>query len=372
MPTSKHIRSILAAVRRADGDFSLIDRGDRIAVGLSGGKDSLSLLYALSLYGRFAGKDFRVYPVYLDLGFGNVDLISLKEFCASLGYELSVDDSRFVYDVLKAHSKKGKHLPCSICSRMKKAAINSMAKKLHCNKVAFAHHKDDAVETLFLNMIHGGKVATFVPKMELKKAGVTFIRPLIYCEERQLTNLARELGFPVVKSPCPADGHTDREKVKTLLKDIYGRFPDAERNFMGMLGNAKGFGLYFDSYELEEEVSTGYAIKPLYGDSIRNTPFAEKAFDKEETDFAVLFKHDPKAYFAAKRVLAHRYEIESLSGDEEALFRGITNVEARLGKKIIPLLLIMEKGHSKLAKKLGYIYSYEPTVGKACWHKRLG
>jgi tRNA(Ile)-lysidine synthase TilS/MesJ len=188
----KYIRNVLAAVRRADRDFSLIDDGDRILVGLSGGKDSLSLLRALSVYGRFAGKRFEALPVYLDLGFGQQDLGPLKDYCASLGFDLQLSDSRFVYDVLKAHQKPGKNIPCSICSRMKKAAMNRIARERGCNKVAFAHHNDDAIETLFVNMIHGARIATFEPKMTLERAGITFNRPLIYCREEDLRGQAQE------------------------------------------------------------------------------------------------------------------------------------------------------------------------------------
>lgn len=363
----------MAAIRRADSDFSLIDKGDRIAIGLSGGKDSLSLLYALSLYGKFAGKSFKLFPIYLDLGFGNVDVEALKKFCSDLGLKLIIDDSTFVYDVLKAHQEPGKHLPCSICSRMKKAAMNAQAKRLRCNKVAFAHHKDDAVETLFMNMLHGGRVATFAPKMELKRSGLTFIRPLIYCAEKQTTDLAKEMEFPVIKSPCPADGYTDRQKVKETLLDLYKRYPGSEKNFMSMLGNYESFCLYFDDYELGEEDPSEYSLKPLVtAEGIRGTSFAARKSYEGETDYQVLHKHKPVAEIAVQRVLAHRYRFFDLSGDEEALYRGLSNLIARLSKKIIPLLVIMEGGHAKLAKRLGFVYGYEPSVQKKCWHLKTG
>ena len=171
MAKSKYLRNVLAALRHADQDFSLIDDGDKILLGLSGGKDSLALLKALSIYGLFSKKHFIVKPVFLDLGFGGDGVKTLEDYCSSLGYELLVSDSRFVYDILKANTKPGKHIPCSICSRMKKAAMNNIAKDLGFNKVAFAHHSDDAIETLFMNMIHGGRVATFEPKMNLEKIG---------------------------------------------------------------------------------------------------------------------------------------------------------------------------------------------------------
>jgi tRNA 2-thiocytidine biosynthesis protein TtcA len=166
----RYIRRVLAALRQADEKYGLIDEGDKILVGLSGGKDSLCLLKALSIYDKFAKKHFKVQPVTLNLGFDNFHPESLIAYCKSIGYEFIVEDSSFVYGVLKAHQKDGKHIPCSICSRMKKAAMNSVAHRLGYNKVAFAHHRDDALETLFMNMIHGGRVATFEPKMYLEKS----------------------------------------------------------------------------------------------------------------------------------------------------------------------------------------------------------
>ena len=158
----KAIRIILAGLRNADKTYKLIKKGDKIVVGISGGKDSLVLFYALTLYARFQHTDFTLYPVMIDLGFPNFKPDKVKKWVKSLGYNLIINDSTSVYPILKANQKNKKHLPCSICSRMKKAAINKVANELGFNKVAFAHHADDAVETLFLNMIYGGKVNTFV------------------------------------------------------------------------------------------------------------------------------------------------------------------------------------------------------------------
>lgn len=149
----KAIRTVLACIRKADNKYNLINHGDRIVVGLSGGKDSVALLYTLHLYQKFSHTDFVVQPVTLDLGFDGFDASKMQEFCQSLGYNLIVSDSREVYPILKAHQGDEKHLPCSICSRMKKAAINKVANDLGFNKVAFAHHADDAIETLFMNEI---------------------------------------------------------------------------------------------------------------------------------------------------------------------------------------------------------------------------
>lgn len=231
------IRKVLASIRNADLRFSLINQGDKIVVGVSGGKDSLVLLYALNLYRKFAQCDFEIIPVMLDLGFASFNPSVIQEYVKTLGMELVVADARTVYPILLKHTKEGGHLPCSICSRMKKAAINKVAKGLGAKKVAFAHHAEDAIETLFMNELYGGRIATFVPKMHLQKADIDFIRPLILCRESEIEKTAREEKFPVMKSPCPSDGFTTREDVKNLLAGIYKKYPDAKENFLTMLYN---------------------------------------------------------------------------------------------------------------------------------------
>lgn len=257
------IRKVLAALRKADELFSLIDNGDRIALGISGGKDSLCLLLAMSLYTKFSKKDFTIVPITLDLGFDHFNTQKIEEYTKSLGLTLYVEDSKEVYPILKANTKPGGHIPCSICSRMKKAAINAAAKKYQCNKVAFAHHKDDAIETLFMNMIHGGRVATFEPKMHLDRADITFIRPLILAAEEDLSSLVKEENLPVMGKTCPADGYTERQWVKDLLSQIYKERPEAVANLSKSLYNFEDFGLYFSHIERKENDGTGYSLKPI-------------------------------------------------------------------------------------------------------------
>ena len=143
----KYIRKVLACLRKADERYALIDDNDRIVLGISGGKDSLCLLKAMSIYGKFSSKNFKIYPVCLDLGFPDFNSTELKKYCSSLGLKLRVINCKEIYPILVEHKKEDGHLPCSICGRMRKAAINLEAKKLKANKVAFAHHRDDAIET---------------------------------------------------------------------------------------------------------------------------------------------------------------------------------------------------------------------------------
>lgn len=258
------IRQVLAAVRRADQTYNLINHGDKIVIGLSGGKDSIVLTYVLSLYQKFSHTDFIIQPVTLDLGFDGFDSTGLKQFCESLGLNLIVEDSREVYQILlkQKELQKLEHLPCSICSRMKKASINKVANELEFNKVAFAHHADDAVETLIMNAIYGSRIATFSPKMHLEKANIDFIRPLLLCHEKQIEQLVKEENLPVFGSHCPADKTTTREDVKTMLSSLYHRYPEAKENFITMLNNYSQLDIWTNEIYIKVN-QDGLCLKPV-------------------------------------------------------------------------------------------------------------
>lgn len=243
----KAIRVALASLRKADNLYNLINDGDKIIIGLSGGKDSVCLTYCLNLYKKFSHINFEIQPVILDLGFPNFDPTILKEFCSSIGLNLIVYDAKEVYPILKKQQGKLFHLPCSICSRMKKASINKLANELHFNKVAFAHHVDDAIETLFMNEIYGGRVATFSPKMHLEKANITFIRPFALLKEEDIIRVIKEEKLPVLASKCPADKHTKREEIKLMLSKLYKDFPSSKENFITMLDNYSRYDLWGES-----------------------------------------------------------------------------------------------------------------------------
>lgn len=281
----KSIRKILACIRVADEKYNLINKDDKIVLGLSGGKDSNLLLYALSLYQKFSQKSFTIQPVILDLGFPNFNSENLKNYCKSLGFSLIVEDSKQVYKILNANQKEKDHLPCSICSRMKKAAINKVAKRLGFNKVAFAHHADDAIETFFLNEIYGGRLATFSPKMHLEKTDIIFIRPLILCRESEIKKCVNEEDIPVFNSCCPADKHTQREKIKTILNNLYKEIPEAKSNFLLMLSNYKKDDLW--GKEIQYQIyDTSLILKPViyYFDMIKVFEIREKVFVEEQED----------------------------------------------------------------------------------------
>lgn len=261
----KEIRKVLALLRKADELYHLLETGDRVVVGISGGKDSLLLYHALKLYQKFVGKDFVIFPVHLHLGFPDFNPTPMETFIKSYGDELIIEDATSVYPILIEQQKRQgvKHLPCSICSRMKKAAINHVAHRLNANKVAFAHHVDDAIETLALNAIYGGRVATFSPKMFLSEAEITFIRPFILVKEKMIIKTCKELKFPEIPSACPSDKVTKREDIKALLKKIYKEFPEAEHNFITLLNNEEHRDLWEDKLEMTTSIPH-LKVRPVY------------------------------------------------------------------------------------------------------------
>lgn len=230
------LHTILGDIRKADQDYHLIDDGDRIAVGVSGGKDSMVLLTALHMYSKFADRNFEVVGIHIKLGFPNMDFSEVVAFCRQQGITFYQYDSQ-VYEILKRNPDKEGNIKCSLCSKFKKATVIDAAKKLNCTKVAFGHHSDDAVETLLMNAIHGGKLATFLPKMYMSRTDTTFIRPLIYSYESDILSALERNQIPFVKSTCPNDGYTERQAMKDMLQEFYRSYPMAQKNFIRMLYN---------------------------------------------------------------------------------------------------------------------------------------
>ena len=245
------IRKILAQVRKADSLYNLIEDNDKIAVGLSGGKDSSLLLYVLYLY-KFLyentyHKTFTIVGIHINLGFGEDNFNSLLDWFKQYPIEIVCEDSQ-IKDILELNLHNEK-IDCSLCSTLKKGAVIRKAKELGCNKVAFAHHADDAIETLFLNMIYGGRIATFDPKMYLDNSKTTFIRPFCMSFESEINKCCRQLNIPIIKSGCPNDGFTKRQEIKELLHSIYHTYPHAKENFLLSLYNKDKLNLYFQKFE---------------------------------------------------------------------------------------------------------------------------
>ena len=244
------LQQVLSRVRKAIDDYQMIQEGDRIAVGISGGKDSLTLLYALNSLKYFYPKHFEIVAVTVDLGFQNLNLQKIQELCDSLGVEYKIIRTDIAQIVFQERKESN---PCSLCAKMRKGALNTAIKEVGCNKVAYAHHKDDVVETMMLSLVYEGRFHTFSPVTYLDRMDLTVIRPLIYMNESDVIGFVNKYELPVVKSPCPADGNTKREYVKTLLRQINMETPGVKsRMFTAICDSGmKGWTQYGSTEESE-------------------------------------------------------------------------------------------------------------------------
>ncbi len=208
------MKRLLSFVRRAVDDYGMIDDGDRIAVGISGGKDSLTLLRVLAEMRRFYPKKFELHAITVDMGFEGADYSEIEEFCRRIKVPYSVvktDIAKIIFDVRKEPN------PCSLCAKMRRGSLHAEAVAHGCNKVALGHHYDDAIETFMMNLFFEGRLGCFSPKSYLSNRDITLIRPLLYAQEKDVLYFTRRLSMPVLKSLCPEDHATERENMKNLL-----------------------------------------------------------------------------------------------------------------------------------------------------------
>ncbi len=234
------LQQVLSYIRRAVDDYSMIEEGDHIAVGISGGKDSLTLLHGLHGLSRFYPKHFTLHAVTVDLGFQNLDLSRIKALCEDLELPYTVVKTDIANIIFNQRQESN---PCSLCAKMRKGALNDAIKAAGCNKVAYAHHKDDVVETMLMSLIYEGRFHTFSPVTYLDRMDLTVIRPLMYMNEADVIGFVNKHHVPVVKSPCPVDGYTKREYIKNLLRTLNLENPGVkERMFTAIInGNMKGW-----------------------------------------------------------------------------------------------------------------------------------
>ncbi|MCG0276010.1 MAG: tRNA 2-thiocytidine(32) synthetase TtcA [Thermosediminibacteraceae bacterium] len=221
----------LTRVKKAIIEHNMIENGDKIAVGVSGGKDSSTLLYILDLLRKYSPWKFDIVAINVDLGW-EMDLSPLSQFCKDHEIPLEIvktDIARVVFDIRKEPN------PCSLCSRMRRGALDSAAVELGCNKVALAHHADDLIETLLLNLIFTGRFDTFEPTTYMSRKKVTLIRPLIYLSEKTVKSIAKSQNLPIIESPCPAAGKTKREEMTKLLDQMDRIFPSARENILAAI-----------------------------------------------------------------------------------------------------------------------------------------
>ena len=211
------MQKLMGLVRRCVDDYNMISEGDKIAVGISGGKDSLTLLYALANLQKFYPKHFTLTAITVDLGYEGFNLTGMKNLCQELGVPYHVVSTQ-IGAMVTSDTVEGSS--CALCARLRKGALNDAAKELGCNKVAYGHHMDDAVETMMLALIYEGRFCSFWPVTHLDKTDLTIIRPLIYVPEAEIKGFEHKYTLPITKNPCPIEGSTKREYVKQLLQQI--------------------------------------------------------------------------------------------------------------------------------------------------------
>jgi len=211
------MKRLASFVRRAVDDYNMIDDGDRIAVGVSGGKDSLVLLLTLAHLRRFYPKKFEIVAISVDLGFEGADYSEIRELCRRIKVEYRVcktEIAKIVFDVRRESN------PCSLCAKMRRGSLHAAAQEAACNKVALGHHYDDAIETFMMNLFFEGRLGCFSPKSYLSNRKITLIRPLLYAQEKDVLYFARRRSLPIVTSLCPEDHATERENMKNLLGEL--------------------------------------------------------------------------------------------------------------------------------------------------------
>lgn len=236
------LQRLYSYVRRALQDYNMIQEGDRIAVGISGGKDSLALLYALSGLREFYPVNFEICAITIDLGWDNLnpensfDLSKIQALCDKLNVQYYIVNTDIASIVFRERKEQN---PCSLCAKLRKGALNEEIKALGCNKVAYAHHKDDVVETMLLSLMYEGRFHTFAPVTYLDKSNIHIIRPMIYINEADVIGFVKKYNIPVVKSPCPVDGYTKREYVHNILKDLRKDNPDIKKRMFTAITDSK-------------------------------------------------------------------------------------------------------------------------------------
>ena len=227
-------QKLLTYTRKAIDDYHMIQNVDKIAVGISGGKDSLTLLYALSKLQAFYPQSFDLVALTVDLGFSNYDTTLLSQYAETLGVEYYVEKTEIasiVFDYKKESN------PCSLCSRLRKGALNTRAIELGCNKIAYAHHKDDVLDSFIMSLLYEGRLHTFSPVTKLERTNLELIRPLIYAYEGEIASFADTQQLPVMKNPCPADGITKRQEARELIMNLRATVPEVkERIFSAITG----------------------------------------------------------------------------------------------------------------------------------------
>ena len=226
------LQKLLSYVRRAVDDYSMIEEGDKIAVGISGGKDSICLLVALKHLQRFYPKHFELEAITVSLGLPGATYDGIQALCDKLGVHYTVVETNIGPIIFEERKEKN---PCSLCAKMRKGALNDMAEQLGCNKVALGHNKDDVVETFFMSLFYEGRMNCFAPVSYLDRKKLYSIRPLMYVPEWECRSYVKKNGIDIVKNPCLADGNTKRQETKELLAELSLRYDNLQEKVFGAI-----------------------------------------------------------------------------------------------------------------------------------------
>lgn len=234
------MQRMLSYIRKAVDDYNMIEDGDKIAVGLSGGKDSITLLMGLKALQRFYEKKFEVIAISINPGFDFFNSDFLKNTCEKIGVQFVEEKTHIKEIVFDIRNEKN---PCSLCANLRRGILNSVAIREGCNKIALGHNEDDVLETFFLNLLYGGSIGTFAPKSYMDRSGITLIRPLIYAPEKSIKTFVKKQGIEVIPKCCPMDGVSKREDMKNLIYSLQKDIPNVKTNIYGAIkrSNIKGW-----------------------------------------------------------------------------------------------------------------------------------
>ena len=234
------MQRMLSYIRKAIDDYNMIEDGDKIAVGLSGGKDSITLLMALKALQRFYDKKFELVAISINPGFEFFNGGFLKNLCQDIGVEYVEEETHIKEIVFDIRDEKN---PCSLCANLRRGILNSVAIREGCNKIALGHNEDDVLETFFLNLLYGGNINTFAPKSYMDRSKITLIRPLIYAPEKSIKTFIKKNNIEVMPKVCPMDGVSKREDMKKLIWKFQKEIPNVKANIYGAIkrGKIKGW-----------------------------------------------------------------------------------------------------------------------------------
>lgn len=226
------MQKMMGLMRRCIDDYHMIESGDRVAVGVSGGKDSLTLLYTLAALRKYYPKPFELEALSIDMGLGGMDFSPIARLCEELEVPYTCKKTEIGTIIFDLRKEKN---PCSMCAKMRRGALNELMLARGLNKIALGHHYDDAVETFLMSLLYEGRISCFEPVTYLSRTGVTQIRPMLYVGEKAVSSFAARMQLPVVHNTCPADKHTKRQEVKELIETLQMQYPDLKTKVFGAM-----------------------------------------------------------------------------------------------------------------------------------------